>query len=631
MSLLDVNNVAKYFGGRRIIEGLTFSIHAGEKVGLIGRNGCGKTTIFRMVMGLEEIDEGSIHKASGLNMAYLTQQDELADEGTLIEAMNHVFANLHSLERSLRRLEEEMGRPEVYENADKLDEVNTRYGRLSQQFEQQGGYSYPSRIKAVLFGLGFDESQFDQPLATMSGGQRMRAALARLLLLEPDMLLLDEPTNHLDLEACQWLEDYLRSYKGAVLIVSHDRYFLDRVVTKIVEVEYQKAITYRGNYSAAMLQKEDHLQRQADEYRRTQAERAKLQDYIRKWQAGTKATMAKSREKMLARLKPVDAPKKGAKTMHISFAPTYQSGTKVLYLEGITKGFKERLFGPLDAIVHRRERIGVVGPNGAGKSTLLSVITGIYEPDDGMIRWGAGVEWSYFHQGLDDLTDSNTVLEEMLDTEDMNNEEARTILGRFLFTGEDVFNSVGKLSGGERSRLTLAKLFVQGANLLILDEPTNHLDIPAKVALEEALTSFPGTVIFVSHDRYFIDRVATKVWEIRDGSLRFFDGGYSHYQEVLQSEKDAVEAARLAAIAQKKEQASQAKAQTRSAKAEVDQALLVEQEITALEEEKGSLETEMGDPDFYQHDDAQDKVDRYHAILARLEELYQHWEQVSSE
>jgi len=635
LSLLSVYQISKYFGSTKVLGDIQFEIYENDRIGLVGRNGTGKTTLLKILTGELEYDgedESFYRKASGIRFGWLRQQDELGGAMDLWASMRSVFQEIDELEKRIRILEKEMADPEVYEVQTRFEEVGNRYARATAEFEHLGGYTITSEIRAILFGLGFSEADFPLKLEDLSGGQRMRAALARVLLQKPDLLLLDEPTNHLDIEAVEWLEEYLRNYKGAVILVSHDRYFLDRVVNRIFEIEHQTLMNFRGNYSAYMLQKKENLRRQADLFRQTEIERKNLRRFIDKFQAGTKATMAKSKAKMLARLDPIEAPKAAAASMKLQFTPRFRSANRVLMLENLEKSFERKLFGPLSLTVYRGERIALVGPNGAGKSTLLSILTGFKEPSKGEVRWGVGVEWSYYHQALDDLEDQNTVLEEMMAAgESMTYGEARSILGRFLITGEEVFKKVSALSGGERSRLMLAKLFVQGANCLLLDEPTNHLDIAAKESLEEALSNFPGTLIFVSHDRYFIDQVAEKVWEMKNGSFRVIEGGWTGYQLVLEAERQTADEQKSEMKISDKREDKKGKEEQKLRRQWETALLEAEKILSELEKEKTGLEWAMAEPDFSKQENIQSVLNRYQGLPRLIEKAYENWVHISTQ
>ncbi|MCL2498424.1 MAG: ABC-F family ATP-binding cassette domain-containing protein [Symbiobacteriaceae bacterium] len=627
MSLIVATAVARYFGSYKLFADINFTIYKGDRIGLIGQNGSGKSTLLQILAQQLDYDGGDSTRltwASDLRVGYLRQEDELGGEATLWESMCWVFRSLMDIERTMRELEQQMSQPEVYQDSVLLGEVSDRYGRFLVEFERQEGYQMESRMRGVLFGLGFKEPQFSQPLHTLSGGERMRAALARQLLLAPDLLLLDEPTNHLDISAVEWLEEYLNSYKGAVLLVSHDRYFLDRVVNRIFEIEHNTLATYSGNYTAMQLQKEQNLKREMDLYLQAEEERKHLQRFIDRFRYGTKASLAKSKAKMMARLGHEEAPKTATARMKLELSPRLRSAHRVLMLDQLSKGYARHLFGPLELEVHRGERIALVGPNGAGKTTLLSVITGEVEPDAGECRWGVAVDWGFYKQGLDDLEDDNTVLDEILGVADLTVGEARNILGRFLFRGDDVAKKVAMLSGGERSRVMLAKLFLLGANCLLLDEPTNHLDIPAREVLEEALQDFAGTLLVVSHDRYFIDKVATKVWELKDGKLRIFPGGWSAYHEALLQEVPPPETA-AAPRPQRTNPDNDREEQRRRLKLREEIAVL-EKEIAELEREKLGLEWMMAEVEFVHRPDRNQLLRRYGELPHLLEEAYTRWE-----
>ena len=633
MNLVVARNLARYYGSYKLFDGLNFEIRSGERIGLIGQNGTGKSTLLQILaqeLDYDGDDQTLLTFGSGVNIGYLRQSDELGGNLTLWQSMQSVFAALNNLEAQMREHELLMSDPEVYNDPDRLQQVNDRYGRMSHEFERQGGYVVQSRIRAILYGLGFQENQLTQLLESLSGGERMRAALARQLLQEPELLLLDEPTNHLDISAVEWLEDYLLNYTGAVLLVSHDRYFLNRVVTRIFEIEHNTMMLYNGNYTAYLTQKEARLKREAELYAQTEEERKHLQSFIDRFRYNAKrASLAKSRAKMISRLNLV-APKPPPPRMHLELMPRYRSANRVMMLHGLKKAYDKPLFGPLDLEILRGERIALVGPNGAGKSTLLGVLTGEIEPDAGESRWGVAVDWGFYKQGLDDLEEDNTVLDEILETGEgsMTVGEARNVLGRFLFRGDDVYKKVSVLSGGERSRVMLAKLFMLGANCLLLDEPTNHLDIPAREVLEDALQSYDGTLLVVSHDRYFVDRVATKIWELRDGQLRQFNGAWSEYHALMQEEALAQETQKQVRL--QKERVPSASEDYRRAHTELKRQLeAVEANIVQMEEEKSALEAMMSEPEFVRREDRQDQLKRYHSLHELLSQAMQSWDDLA--
>lgn len=656
MTVLSVNGLQKYFGARCLFEDVTFTVGAGEKAALIGRNGEGKTTLLRIIAGQEDYDAGEVVRVGARTCGYLTQDPQFTPGNALRDELAGVFARQREMEADLRRLEAEMARPEVYGDEAALARAMEEYARRSQEFEAAGGYDYETKIRATLMGLGFAEAELTLPVSALSGGQKVRAGLARLLLESPNLLLLDEPTNHLDIEATEWLEEFLRAYKGSALIVSHDRYFLDRVVTKVIELEDRRATVYQGNYSAYQTQKEERQRRQLAAYERQQEEIAHLQSFIERFRAQANFRyMVRSRVNKLARMELIDKPKLHRRSMSISFAAGRSVGREVLTLEELGREFDGRtLFRGFTATVFNGERVALVGRNGAGKTTFLRIITGRLEPSWGDYAWADNVDIAYFSQDLDDLTDDNTLFDEILTCGEMSVAEVRALLGRFLFSGDDVFKKVGTLSGGERNRLTLAKLVISGANVLILDEPTNHLDLPGKQALEQALAEFPGTILIVSHDRYFIDRVATRVFEFTDGAITSFAGNYTAYRGEL---------ARLAALlaagqaippelaarpdirklaglppraaadetapARAMAAAGTGAADGRDAKLrrqlEAERAAL-EREIERLEAEKLELEGLFAGGEAYRH--GGEPVRRYGEITERLSELYRRWEEL---
>lgn len=629
MTIINLDGVRLAYGSRVLIDEASFSIQPGEKIGLIGRNGTGKTTLLRVLAGTEPLDRGELFRASNLRIGYLAQEVDASDSQSVFDYAAEAFVSLRVLADRLREVEEQMARPEIYNSPERLAGVMEKYERLSGEFERAGGYTYQTRIRMTLTGLGFGESEFDQPLATLSGGQRVRAGLARLLLEEPDLLLLDEPTNHLDMQATEWLEDYLRSFDKAVVVVSHDRFFLDKVVNRIVEIDSQRATLYRGNYSAYTVQKAVRVQQQEKEYQRQQEEIQRMEFFIARFKAGTRSTQAKSREKMLDRLVPVERPTAGGPTARFSFTPAQKSSKEVVALRGVAKTYGSReIFSGLDLVIQRGDRLGIVGPNGSGKTTLLRVILGKEAPSAGEIAYGEGVTAGYFSQALDDLEPENTVLEELLTVKNLPLGEARSLLARFLFRGEEVFKEVRVLSGGERNRLMLAKLLTAQPNLLVLDEPTNHLDIEARRSLEEALADYSGTCILVSHDRYFLDRLANRMLVLDGGRVEQYAGNYSAMREERMQNREESQKAAGNKMVGGKIPGKRAEKQEAAPGCRPGRAIAaLEQEIAQIEERLAGLAQEMSTPELYANNQRlQEVLVEHKSLTDRRDYLYGQWE-----
>ncbi|MEX2355832.1 MAG: ABC-F family ATP-binding cassette domain-containing protein [Thermaerobacterales bacterium] len=558
MIAMQAEKLTKEFGSRVVVQDVSFSIRTGESVGLVGSNGSGKTTLLNMLTGHEQPTEGRVHHAKGLTFAYLTQTPPAQPGRNIFEAAAQGLGDLKSMENRLRTLESEISAA----GSAALDGLLEKYSALTETFERQGGYDWPARVRSVLFGLGFVEEQLDQSVESLSGGQQARVELARLLLMAPDLLLMDEPTNHLDLEAIEWLEGYLVNYPGAFLVVSHDRAFLDRVAQRIIEVRDTRVEDYQGNYSWYLEERQRRQEQAEAEARRMAQTQEQLQGFVDKFRAGTRSRQAQDRLKKLARLeermKAAPAPRsKREARLRINFGPTGRSFQDVLVMEGLGHHYDATpVFSGLSALLRRGDRIGLVGPNGAGKSTLLKILAGALEPAEGILEWGRGVKPAYFDQDLSLLNDHHTVLEELMTSAAMvksagqslglpdgghtlDAPAARSLLARFLFRGEAVFTPVEQLSGGERNRLTLAKIMISGANLLLLDEPTNHLDLPSREALEKSLTDFPGTIVFASHDRYLLRQLATEVWAFESGQVFPMADGYDQYREWITKRRAA--------------------------------------------------------------------------------------------
>lgn len=534
MIVLSANNLTKTYGTDVIIDKASFHLNAGDKVGIIGRNGAGKTTLLNMLTGELPCDGGEFFVSQNTRIGYLKQRDNFNSEGTVLEEIEGIFSGLRELENEIAELSDK-----VAENPQDTGLLN-RLDELQHRFDREGGYTYKSEMIGILNSMAFDESFYNKKISSLSGGERTRLALAALLLEKPDILLLDEPTNHLDIGTLKWLEQYLEAYRGTIMIVSHDRYFLDRTVNRIFEVENHKVYSYQGKYSDYAAQKKLRRETELRAYNNQQRGIARQEEMIRRMkQRGTEhlAKRAASREKRLDMIERIERPESEMGKMKIHFKENFPSGGDVIMAENLEKSFgrgseRRELFHGVNLDIKRGERICILGPNGVGKTTLLRVLLGELTPDAGYLKIGHNVAFGYYDQGQLLLSDANTVLEELKESYRLYTDtEMRSILGRFLFKGEEVFLPVGSLSGGEKARLSLLKLMLSGANTLILDEPTNHLDIESKEVFEEALMEFPGTVIVVSHDRYFLQRIPTRILELtQDGVIEYL-GRYDYYLE----------------------------------------------------------------------------------------------------
>jgi ATP-binding cassette subfamily F protein 3 len=568
--MLRLERVSKIYPTGEILKNVTWEVKSGERVGLVGVNGAGKSTQLKIITGEVEPTAGEVIRPSSLHIAYLTQEFEVDPSRTVREEFWTVFVEANQIQQSLSQVQREMETAEPVE----LEKLIGKLDKLQRQFEALDGYGLEAQIEKILPDLGFTNEDGDRLVSSFSGGWQMRMSLGKILLQEPDVLLLDEPTNHLDLETIQWLENYLKGLKTPMVIVSHDREFLDRLCTKIVETERGVSNTYLGNYSAYLQQKEEAQLAQLSAYERQQKELEKQQVFVDRFRASaTRSTQAKSREKQLEKIDRIEAPTANARTLRFRFPPSPRSGREVVIIEDLTHAYNDNiLFLGANLLIERGDRIAFLGPNGAGKSTLLRIIMGMEKPEEGIVAIGKhNVIPGYFEQNQAEALDLNKTVMETIHDEvpDWKNEEVRTLLGKFLFSGETVFKQVQALSGGEKARLALAKMLLRPANLLILDEPTNHLDIPAKEMLEEAIQNYDGSVIIVSHDRYFISKVANKIVEIRDGELLVYNGDYHYYLDKIEEEKEK-ERKRIEAEKKAEKQADKKQKQKQKKKAGVN-------------------------------------------------------------
>lgn len=635
--ILACQNISKAFGTNEILKDASFHIEEREKAALVGINGAGKSTLFKIIVGEMTADTGEVILSKGKTLGYLAQHQDLTGDLTIYEEVLQAKQDLIRMEERLRALEEEM----KHEQGERLEELMNTYTRFSHTFELENGYAYRSEVVGVLKGLGFEPEEFEKKVSTLSGGQKTRVALGRLLLTKPDVILLDEPTNHLDMESIAWLEGYLLNYSGAVFIVSHDRYFLDRVVTKIVEIDAGKVTTFEGNYSAysqkkAMLREAAYhaWMNQQQEIRHQEEVIAKLKSFNRE----KSIRRAESREKMLDKMEVLEKPSEVRADMRIRLEPRVTSGNDVLRVSNLSKSFPgQPLFSDLNFEIRRGERVAIIGNNGTGKTTILKILNGVVAPDGGQIELGTKVQIGYYDQEHQVLHMDKTIFQEISDTYPyLTNTEIRNVLAAFLFTEDDVFQPIHTLSGGERGRISLAKLMLSNANFLILDEPTNHLDIVSKEILEQALRDYTGTVLYVSHDRYFINQTATRILELTNQQLVNYIGNYDYYLEKKEEltsiyapsaaadnvEKPAQSAVKLDWKIQKEEQARQRKRENDLKKTEA--------RIEELETRDAEIDEEMSQPEVATDVAKCVALSNEKAeIAAELEQLYEKWEELA--
>ncbi|GHH99727.1 ribosomal protection-like ABC-F family protein [Neobacillus kokaensis] len=638
MILLQVNQLQKYYGADLILSNIKLELQSRDRVALVGRNGAGKSTLLKIIAGHLSYDGGEIIKPKDVTIGYLAQNTGLESNLSIWEEMLGVFNELRMMEKSLRKLEEQMADPSIFNDSEKYERILREYDQLQVQFKERGGYQFEADIRSVLHGLNFRDHSL--MISSLSGGQKTRLALGKLLLTKPDILILDEPTNHLDIETLSWLEQYLQGYDGAILIVSHDRYFLDKVVTEVYELSRNRIGRFTGNYSAYLEQKAANYERDLKLFEKQQQEIAALQDFIQRNIArATTTKRAQSRRKRLEKMEILDRPLGDEKSANFSFEIEKQSGNDVLSVNSLAVGYDgEKVSENISFRVFRGDSIALVGPNGIGKSTLLKTIIKKIDSLGGEVLYGTNLSIGYYDQEQANLTSNKRVLNELWDEYPLKPEkEIRTVLGSFLFSGDDVLKNVSSLSGGEKARLALAKLMMEKANLLILDEPTNHLDLDSKEVLENALIDYPGTLLFVSHDRYFINRIATKVVELsNDGSTEFL-GDYDYYvekkleQEELAAlanaalEKKAASSASLEKVNYQQDKESKKLERQRKRKLEE-----IEGRIEELEEQIQEFEQLLCDPEVFQdHERVMDINQNNEKAKAELEQLMDEWAELA--
>lgn len=641
--ILSCQNISKAFVENQVLKNVSFHIEDHEKAAIVGINGAGKTTLLRIIVGEMTPDDGQVVLAKDKTLGYLAQNSTVDTSHTIYEELLSVKADLLRLEEKIRECENNM----KHADGDALEDLMKQYTSLTHAFETGGGYIYRSELVGVLKGLGFTEDEFSKPVATLSGGQKTRVALGRLLLQNPDLIILDEPTNHLDMNSIAWLETYLLNYKGAVLIVSHDRYFLDRIAGKVIEIDQSKATTFMGNYSDYAVKKEQLRVAAWNAYMNQQREIKHQEEVIEKLKSFNREKSikrAESREKMLDKIEVIEKPSEVRTDMKLTLTPRILSGNDVLTVEHLSKSFdSHKLFTDVNFEIKRGEHVAIIGDNGSGKTTLLKILNGLVPADQGTFRLGSNVEIGYYDQEHHVLHSEKTLFEEISDDYPyLNNTQIRNVLAAFLFTGEDVFKRISDLSGGERGRVSLAKLVLSNANFLILDEPTNHLDIMSKEILEDALNGYEGTILYVSHDRYFINRTAHRILDLTEGQFISYVGNYDYYLEKHDTVMAAIEAnapqnadadsgvaAKAAESEVKLDWKAQKEEQARLRKKEND-LKKCEEKIAELEARISEIDTEMSDPAIgTQVAKLQELTKEQAACQEQLEKLYEQWEELA--
>lgn len=641
MIMLSCNNVSKSFGVETILEDISFSVNEGDKIGIVGVNGTGKTTLFKVITGIFSYDSGEIFTAKNCRLGYLEQNTNFYSEKTIYDEVVSVFSDLIVAEEELRNLEHQIANLSDRDCAsgDQLKKVMDLYGKKYEDFEEKNGYAYKSIVKGTLKGLGFSDEEMDKTVNVLSGGEKTRVLLAKLLLSKPSLLLLDEPTNHLDADAIEWLESFLRAYEGTIMIISHDRYFLDQSVNRIFEMENKHLTSYNGNYTDYQKQARVNREIRLRQYENQQREIKKQEESIERLKAyGREKHLkrARSKEKMLDKVDRIEKPAELRKKARFNFVLRHQSGNDVLEVEGLAKSYGDRkLFKDVDFNLYRGEKVALIGPNGVGKSTLFKIIMGDEGQDDGSYKVGQGVDIAYFHQEQKSLNLENTIIDEVWnDNPHMTQTEVRGLLGVFLFEGEDVFKGIKTLSGGERARIAILKLILSKSNLLLLDEPTNHLDIDSKEVLEEALKEYEGTLLTISHDRYFLNTVVDRILVLKPDGVEEYLGNYEYYQNKKRQEFEKSQ------LVDMDKQTSKTKTQLKEEKRREKELRQIENkakkvikdieaEIELTEKQIGGLDYMLCQEEVYTSPERSKEVNQEKSDLEkRLAKLYEKWEQI---
>ncbi|MEN6520107.1 MAG: ABC-F family ATP-binding cassette domain-containing protein [Armatimonadota bacterium] len=631
MAVITVSNLKKSFGPRELFSDVSFFINEKERVALVGDNGTGKTTLLKIISSESDADSGNVGKEPGMTVGYLPQEVDLPGTSPLQIVVMGVTPELLDAASALADIESRLAHTTSEKES---QELGSKYAEISHRFDTLHGFDYQIKARNILLGLGFTESDLDRPVHTLSGGQKMRAALAKLLLLSPNVLLLDEPTNHLDIQACEWLQSFINEkFPGAVLVVSHDRYFLDRIVSKVVEIEFGTTVMYTGNYSAFAVQKAERIEEQRKLYKLQQKEVTRIESAIQTLFSNRKFSRRDNKVKQLNRIERINKPGERM-TIKANLTPAGRSGLDVVRIKNLSKNYPNKpLFSEMDLVVERGHKIGIVGPNGSGKTTLLKILADLLQADDGVVEFGHNVQPVYFAQEFDHLVPERTVIEELLADADLTSGQARDLMAQFLFMGDDAFKKVNVLSGGEMCRLALAKTLATHPNLLILDEPTNHLDIRSREALEGALKAFNGTVITASHDRYLLDAITTDIIEIKDGSWGKYLGNYSDYREKTQPVEEPSPtpvAAKKPVAVSRRSADSPLRVKERQARELSKRRKELEHGIEQVEKRMNELTAALADEENYRNGTAGELTKEYDGLASKLDALYSEWETACS-
>lgn len=635
--ILSCNHISKSYGVDTILNDCSFFVNDNEKAAIVGNNGAGKSTMMKIIMGELNADEGTVTLGKDKTIGYLAQYQDLSSHNSIYEEVKSVKQNLIDMEARLVDYEKQMSHVE----GDELSKLMETYTNLEHRFQLLNGYSYKSEIEGVIKGLGFTEDDFHKQVGTLSGGQKTRVALCKLLLEKPDIIMLDEPTNHLDLNSIKWLETYLLNYSGAVLIIAHDRYFLDKIVTKVIEIENHKCHVYDGNYSAFAVKKKEMREAQMNLYLKQQSEIKHQEEVIAKLRSYKQEKFykrAESREKKLDKMELVEKPMEFQDNMTITLEPDIVSGNDVLSVESLSKSYNTTLFSDLSFEIKRGEHVALIGDNGTGKTTILKIINDLVEADAGTIKLGTNVHIGYYDQEHHNLSDENTLFEEIADAyPNMTNTKIRNTLAAFMFTGDDVFKRVSDLSGGEKGRLSLAKLMLSEANLIILDEPTNHLDMTSKEILENAINNYTGTVLYVSHDRYFINQTAGRILELTNTKLINYLGNYDYYEEKKEEltatfAPEMIKEKETKAVSSNKQDYLERKAEAARIRKLKNDISKVEEQIKKYEDRLNELDDLVADPDIATNSAKLNEISKeQNEISEKLDDLMQEWEVLSDQ